>query len=182
MLIKWQALAQAFRERRGEGMSYHTIQAWQAKGMPYVQSGRRVNFDTEKCWAWYLKMFHKEERKNPIRHLETNRDWREKNREKARVNGATYASRQKERFFKMYGNKCELCGEADDAVLTLDHVQGDGALERKALGKGPARHWKKAADCYNPDKYRVLCHNCQHREKMRLGLNAQTHAIKKESA
>ncbi len=56
-LIKWQALAQAFRERRGEGMSYHTIQAWQALGMPYIQSGRRVFFDAEACWQWYLDRF-----------------------------------------------------------------------------------------------------------------------------
>ena len=57
MLIKWQALAQAFRERRGEGMSYHTIQAWQAMGMPYVKSGRLTFFDTGACWDWYIQRF-----------------------------------------------------------------------------------------------------------------------------
>lgn len=56
--IKWQALSQFFRERRGEGMSYHTIQAWQAKGMPYSQpSPHRTFFDPEACWHWYLETF-----------------------------------------------------------------------------------------------------------------------------
>jgi hypothetical protein len=39
-------------------VSYHTIQTWQALGMPYVQPGKhRVFFDPEACWEWYLERF-----------------------------------------------------------------------------------------------------------------------------
>ena len=33
--VKWQALSAYFEQKRGEGMSYHTIQAWMAQGMPH---------------------------------------------------------------------------------------------------------------------------------------------------
>ena len=56
-LVKWQELVAFFKTKRKVGMSYHTIQAWQALGMPYVQSGRLVFFDPEKCWEWYLERF-----------------------------------------------------------------------------------------------------------------------------
>lgn len=56
-LIKWQALSEQFRQLRGRGVSYHTIQAWQVKGMPYVQDGRCVSFSWEACQEWYLRTF-----------------------------------------------------------------------------------------------------------------------------
>lgn len=57
-LIKWQALSDTFRQRRGEGVSFRTIQAWQAMGMPYVHpSPHRTFFDPEACWQWYIDRF-----------------------------------------------------------------------------------------------------------------------------
>jgi len=56
-LIKWKSLSEQFRILRGRGVSYHTIQAWQAQGMPYVQDGRCVGFIWEDCRRWYLETF-----------------------------------------------------------------------------------------------------------------------------
>lgn len=56
-LLKWQALSDHFAERRGVGMSFHTLQAWQAMGMPYIKSGRLTFFDPEACWQWYIDRF-----------------------------------------------------------------------------------------------------------------------------
>lgn len=57
-LAKWQDLSNYFKAQRGEGVSYHTIQSWQALGMPYIrQSGHRVFFNLEECWKWYLGHF-----------------------------------------------------------------------------------------------------------------------------
>lgn len=56
--IKWQALSAYFQAKRGEGMSYHTIQAWMALGMPHSRpSQHRLWFDAEACWEWYLERF-----------------------------------------------------------------------------------------------------------------------------
>lgn len=134
-----------------------TVHTWIRKGMPTVPGKKKPRFHFPSCRAWLLA--NKVEAPKPVRNVN---DW---------------ASRQQERFFLVYGGKCALCGEADKIVLTLDHVRGDGAHERRQLGKGPARHWKKAADHYDPEKYRILCHNCQFKEKLRLGLNAQSRVI-----
>lgn len=57
--VKWQALSQYFRARRGEGIAYKTIQTWQVMGMPYHQpSSHRTWFDPEVCWRWYLVKRH----------------------------------------------------------------------------------------------------------------------------
>lgn len=56
--IKWQDLSAYFKQKRGEGMSYHTIQAWMALGMPHQRpSSHRLWFDPEACWEWYLERF-----------------------------------------------------------------------------------------------------------------------------
>ena len=56
-LINWQALSAQFKTFRGRGVSYHTIQAWQALGMPYVQDGRFIHYSWEDCREWYLERF-----------------------------------------------------------------------------------------------------------------------------
>jgi hypothetical protein len=56
-LINWHGLSDQFRAMRGEGVSYHTIQAWQVMGMPYIQQGRRIWYQWDECWEWYLERF-----------------------------------------------------------------------------------------------------------------------------
>ena len=50
-MVKWQGLSDFFKAKRGEGMSYHTIQAWMALGMPHQRpSTHRLWFDPATCW------------------------------------------------------------------------------------------------------------------------------------
>ena len=59
MHVKWQVLSAFFKQKRGEGMSYHTIQAWMALGMPHFRpSPHRLWFEPEACWEWYLEQFN----------------------------------------------------------------------------------------------------------------------------
>jgi len=63
---------------------------------------------------------------------------------------------------QVYSNgymKCELCGIDNIDVLTIDHINGNGAKHRKEI--------KKYKDLYSwlrdnnfPDGFRVLCRNC----------------------
>lgn len=57
------------------------------------------------------------------------------------------------------GGVCVRCGEKDLDVLSVDHVHGGGAAERRVLPSTSARFREKALA--NPDDYRVLCLNCQ---------------------
>lgn len=65
----------------------------------------------------------------------------------------------KQQILAMYGARCAICGNTDPAVLTLDHINGNGSQERLSLGIRGVYH--QALAHYQPAKYRVLCANCQ---------------------
>jgi hypothetical protein len=60
-----------------------------------------------------------------------------------------------------YGTVCACCGEDKQEFLTIDHVNGDGAAERRRIGKeGSAFYkWLKQQG-FPPGRYRTLCYNC----------------------
>lgn len=64
----------------------------------------------------------------------------------------------RERLFEGYGGKCVCCGESRFEFLALDHVNGGGRQERKT--KSTQQIALSAIRDGFPDKYRVLCHNC----------------------
>jgi hypothetical protein len=61
---------------------------------------------------------------------------------------------------------CECCGEERFEFLTIDHIGGGGAVERrtrKALGGSSAAGWNQCRDLKKrgfPAGYQVLCYNC----------------------
>ena len=74
------------------------------------------------------------------------------------------------------GIKCKKCGFDDWRALQIDHVNGDGLLERKQI-KSNARHLKKIKE--NPKRYQVLCGNCNWIKKYENGETKHLHWIKK---
>jgi len=64
----------------------------------------------------------------------------------------------RERLFEGYGNKCVCCGESRFEFLALDHVDGGGRVERKT--RSTQQIALTAIREGFPDKYRILCHNC----------------------
>ena len=69
--------------------------------------------------------------------------------------------RLKAEIIAAYGGKCECCGEAHHEFLTIDHVNGDGAAHRRALGgKGRKLYAAIKAEGFPKDRYRLLCLNC----------------------
>lgn len=72
----------------------------------------------------------------------------------------TQAHQRQRAFRDMYGDKCSECGYSDTRALTLDHVRFDGAEDRKKL-KNQREVYKHAISEYMPERYRVLCCNCQ---------------------
>lgn len=74
----------------------------------------------------------------------------------------------KREAIEAYGGCCSCCGEGHIEFLTLDHVDGDGARQRKAL-KGETRgrvqgtefyRWLKRQGWPQEPRLRVLCANC----------------------
>lgn len=63
-----------------------------------------------------------------------------------------------------YGHKCNCpkCLETNMKLLTVDHINNDGAKHRRDLGKG-----NKTINLYRyiiennfPSEFQILCHNC----------------------
>jgi len=98
----------------------------------------------------------KESRRTPEEH-ERKRIWRESNREHSREYSRKRDKRIRELFLKMYGGKCECCGEIEPIFLALDHIGGQKGVKKKEENTTAIAN---ATNKYQPDKYRILCHNC----------------------
>lgn len=61
-------------------------------------------------------------------------------------------------LLEAYGRKCECCNETIEEFLTLDHINGDGNLERLQFGN--RLYAKVAKEGFPKDRYRLLCFNC----------------------
>ena len=72
--------------------------------------------------------------------------------------GKAWIARQKARVVAAYGGKCECCGEMEPTFLTIDHVNNDGAIHRKHLGRKIYKYLEQEG--YPKDNFRLLCWNC----------------------
>ncbi len=66
--------------------------------------------------------------------------------------------------------QCVWCGERDIDVLCIDHINNDGAIQRKQTGKSAYKWLRKIGF---PDGYQTLCANCNLKKKIR-GDNGRT--------
>lgn len=80
-------------------------------------------------------------------------------------NARKYNRKLKEKFVELYGGKCNCCGESEISFLTLDHVNEDGAEERRKLS-GRDRitqsysFYRRIIHEGRSDNYQLLCYNC----------------------
>lgn len=91
---------------------------------------------------------------------------------KARI---SYYQMQKAVALDHYGNECECCGDGDPDILTIDHIDGNGAAHRKTIPASQICSWLIRNNF--PPGFRVLCFNCNWRSRRaleRTGLPLQT--------
>ena len=89
--------------------------------------------------------------------------WRDKNRERLREDSRQYKLKAKETILDRYGRSCIRCGFDDIRALHLDHVNDNGAEERKSLGGqkiSGANFYLYLIKQGLPDGYQTLCANC----------------------
>lgn len=87
----------------------------------------------------------------------------------------TQCMRIKEAVFAAYGGyKCACCGETEKLILTIDHVNNDGAAHRRSItGKRNSagyHTYKWLVKNGFPKGYQVLCMNCNHGKRMNNGV------------
>ena len=77
---------------------------------------------------------------------------------------------EKELLLEAYGGHCSCCGESNPLFLTADHVNNDGAIERKTfVGRGTPFYIKARREGY-PSKYQLLCFNCNLGKSVNKGI------------
>lgn len=143
---------------------------WQKNNPEWGKSYRAKNADQirEKAKKWWEE--------NPEKKRQYNAEWRAKHPEEAAMmqkrwydaGGAATKSetgierrvRIKAQVMAHYGGKCAVCAEERLELLTLDHINDDGAAHRKGIGKaGSTATYKWAIDNSFPPIFQPLCHN-----------------------
>ena len=155
------------RDRREYMRAYRARMSPEQKQRAYEQIRRWKRAHPEKVGA--------SQRKTDAKTRETQRRYLQEWRASHPGADGKYCKAQRIRILQetveAYGGKCSCCGETRILFLTIDHVNNDGATERRGLGDGPSakskkgraginfyRHLKKAG--FPQDRYRLLCFNC----------------------
>ena len=103
------------------------------------------------------------------RHKDYAKEWRKRNKELAKaIQQRSYDKIRVECLEHYGGARCKCCGETELRFLHLDHINGDGHLQRKrwveenkkVFGGTGLYYWLKK-NSYPPElKLQVLCANC----------------------
>jgi hypothetical protein len=81
--------------------------------------------------------------------------------ERKAYNKAFMKARKDELFSHYGGYVCVKCGNTDERVLTIDHVNGGGNKHRKEIGKGGYSFYLWLRQNGYPSGFQILCMNCQ---------------------
>ena len=68
-----------------------------------------------------------------------------------------------------YGGRCTRCGESDLDLLVIDHINNDGAKERKRFHASSFYRNIKAQG-FPKDKYQILCLSCNWKKHLNNGI------------
>lgn len=111
------------------------------------------------------KEYRKENRE---KRLLQQREWRAKNPRRCKELSLKSRWRQKKRVLeKLGGSRCSACPETDIAVLSIDHIAGDGASERAGRTCGSSGLYDDiSVGRRGPEGLRVLCMSCQWRARV----------------
>lgn len=130
--------------------------------MPYKDINKRREYhriynrnwikNNQKRWSEILRKSDKKRENDPKRKLFQNGCRRRGHH------------RNKIKVLKLYGLKCAYCGEDRYELLTVDHINNDGAKHRKTkeykrLNVGGMYGYLAKSE-FRPDLYQILCHNC----------------------
>jgi len=129
--------------------------------------------------------------KNKDKVKKTNSEYRDSVKhtdEYRRKSRAYHASRHRElkiAALERIGMVCACCGESDIAFLTIDHVENDGHIHRKAINHVSVYAWLKQNDYECDHKLQTLCFNCNFAKRYNGGAcphKERSETIRKEYA
>jgi len=65
---------------------------------------------------------------------------------------------------------CACCGETEINFLSLDHIENNGAKERRQFRRGGVLFYRLLRQKDYPTGYQVLCMNCNYGKRMNNGI------------
>jgi hypothetical protein len=171
--------------------SYH-IAKNPKTGIPYNNGKKYVSYGCLQCRKdrRYTK-YHADPKGNNEKAMQ----WHQANRKRMREVQSQFYGRNKKiildklkierekcrlECLKAYSQEiiCALCGENHYKFLVLDHICGGGNQQRKGIGSG-TNHYKWVRRHGFPPGYRVLCHNCNQKESLKLSRSKKTYKSEK---
>lgn len=138
----------------------------------YAPSARGRQYRSHTCLVCFRVAHAAKERKrraaNPERYRQSHRAWYDGHREQAADAKKRSHRKLKDQVFGAYGGYlCTCCGETEPSMLTIDHINGDGAAHRKRVSRTKHYGSMTSVTVYHllrdqgfPDGYQVLCYNC----------------------
>jgi hypothetical protein len=122
-------------------------------------TGRPIEKPNDRMCGYNRDYYEKNRDKILAKKREWMREYRKRCPERSREVSRTAKQKLRDTIHMMYGDKCVICGFTDKRALTLDHINGDGNIERRKLSERGV--YRDATMNYQPGKYRILCMNCQ---------------------
>ena len=98
---------------------------------------------------------------NRERYLSQAKEWKSKNRQRDNDWRSDRSRRIRAHIIDGYGGACACCGESRYEFLAIDHVNNDGAEQRRNKIRG-LRLMRSIVLNNFPPQYQVLCHNCNY--------------------
>lgn len=122
-----------------------------------------VTRDKQQYHRDYNREWRRKRKEQGICHCgrESNGRWRcSECQEKWNAYHRVYYRKLKEEVLAYYGHTCACCGETRYEFLTLDHINEDGAEQRRqAKTRGGVTYFRQVKQTW-PDDLQVLCWNC----------------------
>lgn len=123
--------------------------------------------------------------RNKAKHAAYNKAYKKKNLRRIVAQNASYRAKNPEKWYELDkqkcltakteamdhygGQQCSICPENRIGTLTIDHINGNGAEHRRMSGCSSGKKfycWLKRNNY--PTGFRILCANCNWREKIRV--------------
>lgn len=108
------------------------------------------------------KCYEKQRDSTTVSKRDSQRRYRENNKEKIREAQRLEKQRKKIEIHTALGSICVKCGFTDIRALQIDHIFGGGYTERKLYPTNPKKYYSDILKSIkrNEGKYQLLCANC----------------------
>jgi len=151
-----------YADKEKERQSKHDRYLARRNDLDFVSKRKRYQIEhAEEIREW--QRLYRTENAEQRRLLRERRKhlWKSSAKEYQREYARQYAAKFRNEVLRVYGGKCECCGESTPEFLEIDHKASDGSGHRKLCHAGGHTfyRWLVKNGCPRGE-FRLLCSNC----------------------